>query len=102
MHGLTIQLHHETGTPWCVLCGEEMTGTGPQLAQAVTEEPVCRDCGKKHAPELVALLDLAKVADRVGQMCRHVMVPPMEALLGLARAAEDYSHAKSPWAISRR
>ena len=56
------------------------------------EEAVCRDCGKKHAPHVVALVDLAHVADRVGKVCRHALVPPMEALLALARAAEDFNH----------
>ena len=33
-------------------------------------------------------------AERVGKVCRHILVPPMEALLDLARAAEDYSNTK--------
>jgi hypothetical protein len=54
---------------------------------------VCRPCGKKHAPSLVALLDLAHVAERVGRIGRHTLVPPMGALLDLARAAESYTDA---------
>ena len=52
---------------------------------------VCDDCGRKHAPSLSALVDLAKVAERVGRIGRHTLVPPMTALLDLARAAENYS-----------
>ena len=49
-------------------------------------------CGRKHAPSLVALLDLAHVAERVGRIGRHTLVPPLDALLALARAAEEYTH----------
>jgi hypothetical protein len=52
---------------------------------------VCRECGKKHAPSLVALLDLARAAERVGRICRHTVCPPMNALLDLAHAAEYYT-----------
>jgi hypothetical protein len=58
---------------------------------ADTSATVCRGCGKGQAPSLVALLDLAHVADKVGRQCRHLLTPPMESLLDLARAAENYS-----------
>jgi hypothetical protein len=54
--------------------------------------PACRECGKKHAPVLAALLDLAGTAKRVGRIGRHTLFPPLTALLDLARAAEDYLH----------
>ena len=60
-----------------------------------TEEqdaPVCRSCGKKLAPSMVALLDLATAAERVGKSCRHLLTPPMSSLLDLAHAAENYTH----------
>jgi hypothetical protein len=41
---------------------------------------------------MIALLDLAQTAERVGKSCRHLLTPPMESLLDLARAAENYSH----------
>jgi len=91
MKEFTIKFAPDAGEPWCVECGERVFAErGPQLF--VDEEPVCRDCGKKHAPHAVALVDLAHVAERVGKVCRHVLVPPMEALLALARAAEDFNH----------
>jgi hypothetical protein len=55
-------------------------------------EVVCRDCGKKRAPSLVALVDLARAAERVGRIGRHTVCPPLSALLELARAAENYTH----------
>jgi hypothetical protein len=59
-----------------------------------TDEGVCKECGKRMAPELTALLDLAAVAERVGRIGRHTLVPPMAALLDLARAAEQFAEAK--------
>ena len=91
MKELTIKFVPDESEPWCAECGERMfAANGPQLY--VDEEPVCRDCGKKHAPQAVALVDLAHVAERVGRVSRHSLVPPMEALLALARAAEDFNH----------
>ncbi len=52
---------------------------------------MCRECGKKEAPHLEALLLLAQVAERVGRIKRHTLVPPLEALLELAGAAEEYA-----------
>jgi hypothetical protein len=62
------------------------------LFAADTDHPVCRSCGKKGAPAMIALLDLAHTAERVGKSCRHLLTPPMESLLDLAHAAETYSH----------
>jgi hypothetical protein len=68
------------------------SAAGPRLFLA--DGPVvCRQCGRKHAPSLAALLDLAQVAERVGRIGRYTLVPPLGALLDLARAAEDYTHA---------
>jgi hypothetical protein len=90
MKNLTIKFVPEAD-PWCAECGKPLhAGDGPQMY--ADEEAVCRECGKKHAPHVVALVDLAHVADRVGKVCRHALVPPMEALLALARAAEDFNH----------
>jgi hypothetical protein len=61
---------------------------------------VCRNCGQERTPQLVALLDLAHVAERVGTVRRYLLVPPMESLLDLARAAEEYS-TSAPKALKR-
>jgi hypothetical protein len=92
MTNFTIKILPEADNPWCVQCGERMVaGPGAHLFQQ--DDPICRDCGKKHAPHLVALIDLAHVAGRVGKVCRHTLVPPMEALLALARAADDFTQS---------
>src|SRR5947209_6682564 len=94
MAQLTIRLDapHTTPSPLrCALCGgSAASAAGPQLAVAGAESAVCRPCGKRHAPSLVALLDLARVAERVGRIGRHTVVPPMCAILDLVKAAEDY------------
>jgi hypothetical protein len=64
---------------------------GTQLVLADTQEPVCQECGRHHAPALAALLDLAIEAERVGRIGRHTVFPPYTALLDLARAADDYT-----------
>jgi hypothetical protein len=97
MTHLVIQLDPE-GTPGtCALCGRDASAPGqPRLSLAETRLPVCRDCGKQHAPSLASLLDLASAAERVGRIGRHTVVPPLTALLDLAHAAENYSHQRPP------
>jgi predicted CXXCH cytochrome family protein len=77
----------------CTLCGRPAATAGPQLVRADGAGPVCRDCGRKHAPALAALAQLAEAAERVAQIGRHSVFPPMSALLELARAADNYTHA---------
>lgn len=90
MSQLTIKLTEQTGADPCPLCGTSRPASeGPQLF--VEDRAVCRDCGQRHAPHLAALIDLANIAERVGRTSRYIMTPPMEALLALARAAEDYT-----------
>ena len=92
MNSLTIKFLPEADNPWCIECGQRiLAAAGPHLFQH--DDPICRECGKKQAPHLVALIDLAHVAGRVGKVSRHTLVPPMEALLALARAAEDFTHS---------
>jgi hypothetical protein len=94
MTDLMIQFHPCESSDSCDLCGRETSsGDGPHLLRADTHNRVCRNCGSKHAPSLVALLDLARTAQRVGRIGHHTLVPPMTALLDLARAAEDYTRA---------
>src|SRR5262245_46131582 len=76
----------------CGLCGR-MTeaGAGPRLVHAESQVPVCGDCGRRHAPSLTALVQLAGAAERVGRIGRHTVFPPYTALLELARAADNYT-----------
>ncbi len=93
MTQLVLHLHPTATTEdVCSCCGRSTHAAGgPRLSRADRMDTVCRDCGKKHAPSLVALLDLARAAERVGRMSRHTVCPPMTALLDLARAAENYT-----------
>ena len=95
MAPLMIKLGYRVANDPCALCGKRLSATaGPHLCvDEGSEEPVCRECGKLHAPPLVALLDLARVAERVGRVSRHTLVPPLHTLLDMARAAEDYAAA---------
>jgi hypothetical protein len=93
MTDLVIHYSHSPRTESCALCGGRTASRGPQLHCAETGDVVCRTCGKNYAPSLVALLDLACTAERVGRIGRHNLVPPLTSLLDLARAAENYSLA---------
>jgi hypothetical protein len=93
---LSIDLNSQLAGSYCGLCGRDIESpAGPRLFLAENQALICHPCGKKHAPSLVALLDLARVAKRVGHMGRHTLVPPINALLDLARAAEDYTFSVS-------
>jgi hypothetical protein len=93
---LTIKLPTAASEEKCGLCGSPLkAATGPRLFLEDRARVVCTSCGQKHDPSLAALLTLAQVAKRVGNIGRHTVVPPMEALLDLARAAENYSFSMS-------
>jgi len=77
----------------CAVCGD-FTAMPPGPCLCLGDDAVCRNCGKRIAPHLLALLDLGNAAERVGRTCRYVLVPPMESLLDLARAAENYSSSR--------
>ena len=92
-----IRMHPEGTAGLCPLCEqttESPAGLGLVAAGCLTM--ICSECGRRHAPGLAALLRLARTAERVGRMTRHTLVPPLPALLDLARAAEDYAHALAP------
>lgn len=92
---LTIKLAEHAVNTGCALCAKRVAGpAGPQLFVEDSEEAVCRECGKLHAPALATLLDLGRVAERVGKVSRHTLVPPIGSLLDLARAAENYLYAE--------
>jgi hypothetical protein len=77
----------------CAECGQLVTAApGPRLVWETDGSPLCGDCGRRRAPSLVALLDLAKTAQRVARNHLPTLVPPLHALLDLARSAEDYTY----------
>jgi hypothetical protein len=93
MQRFTIQYTTASTESCCPACGTlNLSKRGPRLFPVDSDVPICRDCGKRLAPNLIALIDLAHVADKVGRLSRHILTPPMESLLDLARAAENYSH----------
>jgi hypothetical protein len=97
MTDLTIQLPSHSVSHPCGLCGRRTApASGPRLCLTESQDFVCLECGKQHAPALAALLDLASVAQRVGRINRHTLVPSFNELLDLARAAENYSHSAVP------
>jgi hypothetical protein len=93
MSQIIVQSKSSPASGPCGFCGEPTRPgpTGTQLVVAVSEQPVCLDCAKKHAPSLAALVDLANEAERVGRIGRHTVFPPYTALLDLARAADNYT-----------
>jgi hypothetical protein len=93
MDNISIRFCDEAHSDRCPLCDAQVVHRpGPRLFLRDSEHAVCRECGKGTSPRLLELLDLASVAEKVGQRCRPLLTPPMEALLELARAAENYSH----------
>ena len=102
MQQFTIRLYSEGHPPSCPVCGagQHPNPRGLRLFIDSHDEPLCRGCGKKLAPTMAALLDLAHTAERIGRRSRHMLTPPMETLLDLARAAENYSAAR-PATVAR-
>lgn len=97
MHRLTVTAETTDFIDTCTLCGKRsLKKSGLALCLESGSAPVCRDCGKRHAPNLVALMDLAGTAERVGHIGRHTLVPPIEVLLDLVRVAEDYLSTSAP------
>jgi hypothetical protein len=95
MHHLNVTHTTTEAADTCVLCGQRSLRKSGLTLSVEKGGPVCRDCGKKHAPNLVALVDLAGTAQRVGRIGKHTLVPPLEALLDLARVAEEYNSTSS-------
>src|SRR5258708_25769651 len=89
----TIRLFDASHVPCCPSCGQHHhpAARGPRLYLETHTDPLCRGCGKKLAPAMAALLDLAHTAERIGRSSPHMLTPPLESLLDLARAAENYS-----------
>jgi hypothetical protein len=94
MQDYTIRQVEEAGPIRCPKCGQAYVGRpGLGLFEEEQDVPICRSCGKKAAPTMAALLELAQTAERVSKSGRRLLTPPMESLLDLAHAAEAYSHS---------
>jgi hypothetical protein len=60
---LAIKLNSNITPEPCPLCGQATNpNIGAELTLADCDLVVCRDCGRKHAPALAALLELAWLA----------------------------------------
>jgi hypothetical protein len=96
MTQLLMQVSAVAASGPCALCGQPAGhSAGLQLIDP-DGRPVCQGCGKRHAPPLAALLQLADEAARVGRIGRHTVFPPYTALLDLARAADQFSAVAAP------
>jgi hypothetical protein len=101
MEQVTIGFDDRARNGFCAICRERSRASaGLRLLHGESFDIVCRNCGQARAPQLLALVDLARAAERVGKVCRYLLVPPMESLLDLARAAEEYSN-NAPKALGR-
>src|SRR5215469_12660740 len=83
MQQCNIRLCDESHRHACPVCGREhgLNVQGPGLFLEAHGSPLCRPCGKKLAPAMAALLDLAVAAERIGRCSRHMLTPPLESLL---------------------
>ena len=60
---LAIKLNSNISPDTCPLCGQAVNpNIGAELFLADNDLIVCRDCGRDHAPALVALLTLGFIA----------------------------------------
>lgn len=60
---LVIDLNRSADETECADCGEVfLQRRGPALFDGETRRPVCRECGRRHTPNLVDLLQLADAA----------------------------------------
>jgi len=97
MTKVLLQCKATTNEGPCALCQRPIRiSAGHQLCLTDSDDPICVDCGRTHAPELTALIRLADSAGRVGRIGFYGVCPPMLALLDLARAAEDYTRTTTP------
>lgn len=53
-----IRWNENEGAYTCGQCGEWLNrSAGPEIFSYETDDPICRECGRKWAPELEAMLD---------------------------------------------
>ena len=61
---LAIKINESSSEYVCAVCGDErISASGLELFLADTWDIVCAECGREHAPLLVALLDLGGAAE---------------------------------------
>jgi hypothetical protein len=63
-HHFVIKMNRRVGTFFCGPCGKPLDPeVGPELFTSPAGEYVCLDCGRAKAPELAALLAVARAAE---------------------------------------
>lgn len=67
---LAIKLNNIITNDPCAICGARTDPNGIDLFLADTWELVCMECGRKHAPELTAFLEMATAAESFAAMVR--------------------------------
>jgi hypothetical protein len=66
---LAIKLNNYSTSEHCVLCNTETeVHSSPELFLIDGYKVVCRSCGRRYAPVLVSLLDLAQSAKSYSNM----------------------------------
>ena len=61
---LAIKLNEDASTYECAVCGDTRASVdGPELFIADSWDLVCDECGRKYAPQLMALMDLGAAAE---------------------------------------
>lgn len=74
---LAIKINESSSEYVCAVCGDErISASGLELFLADTWDLVCAECGREHAPLLVALLDLGGAAE--GFTATRLAVPGSE------------------------
>jgi hypothetical protein len=98
---LVMSQGQEVGERSCGICSNQVEPEErARLSLVKDNSPVCRKCAQQHAPFLVALLELARVADRIGRIQRHSTVGvPIRSLLQLALASEKCFLLSNPGEI---
>lgn len=89
---LVVQWAESARDEVCALCAAASVGEpGLRLCLADGLAAVCSACGRRHAPALGALLELAQVAEQVGRVSAHSRLwVPLEMQLELTRASEMF------------
>src|SRR5688500_9323555 len=92
MSALILQHVSDAEDVVCAGCGRQThLAAGVRLCVADPNGAICRECAGRQAPALAALVELARVAERIGRIQSHSSAGvPMESLLQLAWASEHY------------
>ena len=97
MTQVMLQCSSEATNEPCGICGRPAEASaGMRFVLAGTSAPLCQECGRRQAPPLAALMNLADAATRIGRIGRHSVFPPLTALLDLASAAEKFAQTSTP------